>query len=322
MVKAGATITGAKPERTPSLSDDQKEFQSIVNEVWETNNSRVMRNQPVESVLNYMKISADFSYTKPQSTTQLLYVHRKLKDQDIYWVDNRNDRDESVEATFRVEGKVPEIWHADTGAIDQASYHIKNGTTTVALHLGPFDAVFVIFKNKAAANSFTKTKPAEVKTSVIEGPWTVSFQNDRGAPPTAIFAQLQSWTESQDNGIKYFSGTASYTTTFIAAGVKKGETIEIDLGEVKNLAEVILNGKSLGIVWKKPFAINATSALKAGKNTLEIKFTNLWVNSLIGDQQPNATKITYTTQAFYKADAPLLPSGLLGAVRVLRNSGQ
>ncbi len=314
MVKAGATITGAKPERTPSLSDDQKEFQAIVHGVWETNNSRVMRNQPLGSVLTYMKIGTDFSYTKPQANTQLLYVHRKLKDQDIYWVDNRNDRVENVEATFRVEGKVPEIWHADTGAIEQASYQIKNGTTTVALHLEPFDAVFVIFKNKAAANSFTKAKPVEPKTLGMDGPWTVSFQKGRGAPATATFAQLQSWTESQDNGIKYFSGTASYSTTFTAAEVKKGATVEIDLGEVKNLAEVILNGKSLGIVWKKPFKIIATSALKAGKNTLEVKVTNLWVNRLIGDQQPNATKITYTTQAYYKADAPLLPSGLMGPV--------
>lgn len=99
---------------------------------------------------------------------------------------------------------------------------------------------------------------------------------------------------------------------------KKDAHLWIELGDVKNLAEVIVNGKSLGIVWKKPFKVDVTGALKPGKNTLEIKVTNLWVNRLIGDKQPgNEKKFTYTTQAFYNADSPLLPSGLLGPVRIL-----
>jgi len=87
---------------------------------------------------------------------------------------------------------------------------------------------------------------------------------------------------------------------------------------VKNLAEVVLNGKSLGIVWKTPFRVDLTGALKQGENKLEIRVTNLWVNRLIGDQQPGVKeKITYTTMPFYKADSPLKPSGLLGPVKVV-----
>jgi hypothetical protein len=92
----------------------------------------------------------------------------------------------------------------------------------------------------------------------------------------------------------------------------------LDLGEVKELAEVVINGNSLGVVWKKPFRVDVTHALKPGKNSVVIKVTNLWVNRLIGDQQPGVTKkVTYTTMSFYQADSPLLPSGLLGPVKIL-----
>jgi hypothetical protein len=102
-----------------------------------------------------------------------------------------------------------------------------------------------------------------------------------------------------------------------ASAIKSGSQLWIDLGDVKNLAEVTVNNKPLGIVWKKPFRIVATNDLKAGTNKLEIKVNNLWVNRLIGDQQPGvANKITYTTMPFYKADSPLQPSGLLGPVKL------
>ncbi|MNR24093.1 Glycosyl hydrolases family 2, sugar binding domain [compost metagenome] len=147
----------------------------------------------------------------------------------------------------------------------------------------------------------------------------MSFQKDRGAPSSITINKLASWTEHSDTGVKYFSGTATYSKTIDAPKnwFVKDTQLWIDLGEVKNIAEVIVNGKSLGIVWKKPFRVDASSILKPGKNTLEIKVTNLWVNRLIGDEQAGVKKITYTTMPFYKADAPLLPSGLLGNVTVL-----
>lgn len=121
-------------------------------------------------------------------------------------------------------------------------------------------------------------------------------------------------------GIKYFSGTATYSKTIDipASSMTKGAELWLDLGEVKNLAEVMVNGKSLGIVWKKPFRVDATNALKAGANKLEIKVVNTWVNRLIGDAQAGVTnKITYTTMPFYKADSQLLAAGLLGPVKVM-----
>ena len=124
-----------------------------------------------------------------------------------------------------------------------------------------------------------------------------------------------------DAGVKYFSGTGTYAKTIQAPAdwFKKGARLWLDLGDVKNLAEVSVNGKPLGILWKPPFRVDVTDALKPGANALEIKVTNLWVNRLIGDQQPGVPKkYTYTTQQFYRADSPLLPSGLLGPVVLWR----
>jgi beta-galactosidase/beta-glucuronidase len=162
----------------------------------------------------------------------------------------------------------------------------------------------------------------EKELAVLKGTWQVSFQPDRGAPPTASFDELNSFTSSSDQGIKYFSGTASYSKTIQVeqSWLADKSTIWIDLGDVKNLAEVLVNGKSLGIVWKKPFRVDLTGTLKTGENKIEIRVTNLWVNRLIGDTQPGAKKITFTTMAFYQPNSPLQPSGLMGPVRIIAAS--
>jgi len=330
MVKAGAIVIGNRPVSTPSLSDDQAEFKTIADQLWETGTGentfgkgKVYAGQTIVEVLASMKIKPDFEYTKPRNTTKLMFVHRKVGDDEIYWVNNRTNNVENLEATFRVEGKTPEVWHPETGRIEEASYNIVNGRTTVPLRLEPNDAVFVVFRKKAATPSLMLTQLVETQLAEIEGAWKVSFQPDRGAPAQIELDQLSSWSENSDPGVKYFSGTGSYTKTIQApADWFKGDSqIWLDLGEVKNLAEVIVNGKSLGIVWKTPFRVNVTDQLKQGENALEVKVTNLWVNRLIGDQQAgNTEKITYTTQAFYQANSPLLPSGLLGPVKIVRLS--
>jgi beta-galactosidase/beta-glucuronidase len=159
----------------------------------------------------------------------------------------------------------------------------------------------------------------EKQLATVDGPWKVSFQPDRGAPPTITLDKLASWSDSQDTGVKYFSGSGTYTKTIDvkADWLKKGSQVWIDLGDVKNLAEVTVNGKPLGIVWHAPYRVDATGALKPGANEVTIKVTNSWVNRLIGDQQPDATtKYTFTAVKPYKAKSPLLPSGLIGPVEL------
>jgi hypothetical protein len=121
--------------------------------------------------------------------------------------------------------------------------------------------------------------------------------------------------------VKYFSGTASYIKTVQAPAdwFRPRAHLWIDLGSVKNLAEVSVNGKPLGIVWKAPYRVDATGALKPGANSIAIKVTSGWVNRIIGDRQPNVIKTyTFTSPKFYKADSPLQPSGLLGPVQMIR----
>jgi hypothetical protein len=330
MVKAGAIVIGDKPLSSPSLSDDQAEFQTIANQLWGAGTGenafgkgKVYAGKTIAEVLASLKIGPDFEYTKPQNTTNMMFVHRKSGDVEIYWVNSRSNNVEKTEASFRVEGKAPEIWHPETGLIEEVSYNITNGRTTVPLRMEPNDAVFVVFRKKAANPSLSIVQPVEAELATVAGPWNVSFQPDHGATTQIVLDELTSWSVNADPGVQYFSGTASYIKTIQAPAdwFKDESKIWIDLGMVKNLAEVFVNGKSLGIVWKKPFRVNATEHFKQGDNTLEVKVTNAWVNRLIGDQQPDITKkITYTTQAWYNANSRLLPSGLLGPVKIVRLS--
>jgi hypothetical protein len=332
LVEDGAVVAGAKPTDDPSLADDQAEFQKLNEELFgdgtgvhNVGKGTVYAGQSLTDVFNALKVPPDFDYTKPENDTRILFAHRKLADGDLYFVDNRNDRDETVDAMFRVTGKAPELWHPETGNTEPASYNMADGRTTVPLHLEPWGTVFVVFRKATKATSLTLPKVMETEVATVDGPWNVSFQPSRGAPASVTLDKLISWTDSTDAGVKYFSGAGTYTKTLEASAgwFKKGAKLWIDLGDVKNLTEVTVNGKSLGIVWHTPFRVDATSALKPGANKVTVKVVNAWVNRLIGDQQPDATtKYTFADVKPYKATSPLLPSGLLGPVRVYSSSAQ
>ena len=331
LVQAGAIVSGPKPIDTPSLSDDSKEFHSIVDELWAAGSGtsvgkgKVYGDRNLGEVLATLGVAPDFDYSKPEPDANVLFVHRKLADGDLYFVDNRNDRDESIEGTFRVSGKEAELWHADTGTIEPASFQVANGRTTVPLHLEPWGTLFVVFRKNASVPSRSLPKTADSTLQTLEGPWDLSFQPGRGAPPKITLESLSSWSENADEGVKYFSGTGTYTKTIQAPPdwFGRGTHLSIDLGDVKNLAEVYLNGKSLGILWKPPYRADITDALKRGTNRLEIKVTNPWVNRIVGDRQPNVTTTyTFTSPKYYKAESPLVPSGLLGPVTIVRTTKQ
>ena len=323
LVEDGAVVAGPKPVDDPSLADDQAEFRKLSGELFgdgtgvhTVGKGSVYAGQNLADVFNALRIAPDFDYTKPQNDTRLLFVHRKLDDGDLYFVDNRSDRNETVDASFRVAGKAPELWFAETGKSEPASFKIADGRTTVPLKLGPWGTVFVVFR-KATGETYRKL-PTETEKQLltVEGPWKIAFQPDRGAPPSITLDSLSSWSDNQDAGVKYFSGSGTYTKNIDVKSewFRTGAHLWIDLGDVKNLAEVTVNGKPLGIVWHAPYRVDATAALKPGANEISIKVTNAWVNRLIGDQQPDARKYTFTTVKPYKASSPLLPSGLLGPV--------
>jgi hypothetical protein len=161
------------------------------------------------------------------------------------------------------------------------------------------------------------TAAKQVATITVTNPWTLSFPPNWGAPPSLPLTTLQSWSDSTDPGVRYFSGTATYRTTLhlIAAQLAGTHSTWLSLGEVHEVAAVRINGKPAETLWKQPWAVRVDRLLHPGDNTLEIDVTNLWPNRLIGDAQPSAEKhYTWTNIRAYTKDSPLLPSGMLGPV--------
>lgn len=319
LVNAGAIVLGPKPIDTPSLNDDANEFKALADELW--NNGKVHSVISIEEFLLQQKIEPDFEYNNSTIKGKLDFVHRSLGKQEFYWVNTTANEEQDVQLSFRISGLKPELWNPIDGKISDVSYSMQNGRTNVSFTMTPVDAVFIVFRKKTSKKSHELPTPVETQLASLTGEWTVNFQPDRGAPASATFAELSAWNENEDPGIKYFSGTAVYTKTIDIPQEWKAEGSDIclDLGDVKNLAKVFVNGKDLGVIWKKPFRISISDAVKPGSNELAIQVTDLWVNRLIGDAQPDAKeKITYTTMSFYRADSPLLTSGLLGPVEIIK----
>ena len=334
LVAQGAVLVGNEPASSPSLADNEIEFHRLANQLWGAKaipagsfhpfgKGRVYPGIPPDQALRALGVPRDFAYTRPEAGVTLMFVHRKLAHGDLYYVDNRQDSSANVEATFRVAGKTPELWDAAAGSVSPVSYHIAGGLTTIPLHLDPYGTVFVVFRRPARQTSLELPRPRAIHLlhldQALNRDWVVSFQPGRGAPETMTFNRLTSWSKNANDGVKYFSGTATYSKTIEipAADFKPGAHLWLNLGDVEDIAAIAVNGKYLGILWKTPFQVDLTSALKPGKNQLVIEVTNLWVNRLIGDEQPwSMKKYTFTDFRPYKADSPLLPSGLLGPVRL------
>ena len=269
LVAAGAVLIAPKPVQSPSLADyaHEPEFRAAANDLWGATDGisltehaygkgKVYWGKPVEDVLAAQKIAPDFEYNRPRIGTQLVWIHRQGGDAEIYFVANQEQWAEDVETSYRVEGKEAELWHPDTGVIEPAEYRTENGRTTVPLHLDPYGSVFVVFRRNTTAPSRTVPHPTSTVLTAVQGPWDVSFPPNWGAPPRIKLDKLVSWTESSEDGVKYFSGTATYTKDIEAPQdwFRTGAKLVIDLGNVKEIAEVAVNGKPLEtILWKEPY---------------------------------------------------------------------
>jgi hypothetical protein len=309
-VKEGAKVAGTKPEQSPSMGDNPEEFKTLVNQIW--SNPNVLKGSAA-AALQTINVAEDVVMTNVAE--KLLYRHRQTVDQDIYWLDNRSENENKAEVSFKITGKTPELWHPQTGKMERVSYLIKDGRTIVPLHFDAWEAYFIVFKDNTTVNAYSKPVTTPQTVATIGGTWQVDFPK----VGNKTFDKLTSWSDNTEGGVKYFSGTATYKTSFKMPKLVKDAVYDIDLGAVKNVAEVFINGKNMGTVWKTPFKVTITEGVKEGVNTLEIKVTNLWVNRLVGDAQPDVkTKTTFTTMPFYQANAPLMPSGLLGPVVIVK----
>lgn len=321
LVEAGATLVGKAPEASPALTDDPAEFAALVTKLWSgapithLGAGQVIASTAIDDALAGAGVGPDLVLDGKSADSEILFVHRAVSDGDIWFLNNRKAAAETVEARFRVTGKQPELWHADTGQTETVSYRIENGQTVVPLTLDPEDSVFVVFRKPAVADALAIKKVAPTTLSTLAGAWQVALQPGRGAPPSITLPKLASLTEQADPGVRYFSGLATYVSSFtLPKSVRPGQPLWINLGEVGEIAEVSVNGRHAGNAWHKPWRVDVSGVVKKGTNAIEVKVANLWVNRLIGDAQPGATKVTWTAIPTYTAEAPLRPSGLIGPV--------
>jgi hypothetical protein len=319
LVEAGATVVGTRPLESPSLADDPETFQKVADSVWSDSNQSkglVIVGSDINAALTRLGLPPDFQHSRPEPDTDIQYLHRILGDGDLYFVCNRKSRDERVEATFRVTGREPRIWHADTGQTEPVSYDIEGGRTMIPLHFDGYESYFVVFRVPSATSERRVTEPTYEPLTHLDSGWKLTFQAGRGAPAQPRSASVGSWSDDPEPGVRYFSGTATYTRTLtIPQAWKRGAArLMLDLGDVRELAEVSVNGKSVGVLWHPPYRIDLTNTLRRGNNRLELRVTNLWVNRLIGDKQPGAHAVAHPVALTYLPNAPLRPSGLLGPV--------
>jgi len=338
MVKDGATIIGQKPIEVPYLnnySDDNIKLAELANKMWEGtgDSGKVISKLTPREVLSSKGIQADFSHEKP---SVLDYIHRKDSESDIYFVRNKSEKDYSGKCSFRVSDIYPELWDPSTGKqLRLEEFTKEDGRISLNLDLESGASIFVVFnERKSSLPVLPKKSSITNQKSTIEGSWRLTFPEGWGAPAEANFDKLISWTDSDIEGIKYFSGTASYHKTISVEeeDIKNNARIELSLGEVGDVAEVFLNGKSAGILWKEPFKIDITELVQAGKNELTIEIVNQWVNRLTGDMLLDPEdRFCRTNQPYITSDDMgndnwigdsdetfrLKRSGLLGPVQIL-----
>ena len=319
LADAGVVIAGTKPNTLRGLDGTEEEFSSLVKDIWDSGRKNVSTGISIDKILRAEGVAPDVTFSDTKANIK--YVHRRLDNGEIYWVANQTNRALQYEASFNVTGKKPQLWHADTGVKEDVPYKMVDGRTIVNLDQEAYGSVFVMFINDTNVTAVQPVQHARTVVAQLGKGWTVNFQAHRGAPESIVLDSLMSLTESADFGVKYFSGIATYTNTVkISKKVMKqnaSSRIYLDLGDVHDLAAVTVNGQSIGVAWHAPYLVDITSALKAGDNQIEIAVANPWHNRMVGDVQPGAKAVTYYPLTYYKADEPLLKSGLVGPVRIV-----
>jgi hypothetical protein len=329
LVKAGATVIGSRPVTVPNLNnlrEDNIELNKIVNRLWgNTDAKKIVENLygkgkiidglTADEVLQKKGIGKDFSFN---GTSEIDYIHRSTNFGEVYFL--RNDKDTLVRdyCQFRVSGKYPELWDPISGTASRVVNFTKTKDSSgFLIELPAHGSIFVVFnnKNRKYLPEFSEKEKA-IHEKEIKGSWSLNFPENWGAPANAVFDKLISWTDSEDKGIIYFSGTVSYNNTFEIEKETLEKKVKIDLGDVRDVAEIFVNGKSAGILWGKPYVLDISELVQPGKNSLKIEVVNMWINRLTGDMLSGPKDRYCKTNQPYDKTNSIQISGLLGPVKL------
>lgn len=295
------------------------------------------REGALEAIVRADGLAPDIEFRRASSGANFDWIHRRAGATDIYFISNQAARDVSAEVAFRVAGKQPELWDAVTGAIrDLPEWREEEGRAVVPLQLAPRQSWFVVFRSSRLAPRDTAAKNflSRSEMTALPGPWEVRFDPKWGGPERITFETLVDWSTRPEPGIRHYSGVATYRKTFELPSAVGDSRLFLDLGGVRNVARVRLNGRDLGVVWTAPWEVEMTGAVRSGMNELEVDVANLWPNRLIGDATlPRDKRLTVTNVRTYDdmssgtyrcqkcedrkktgQPAALLPAGLLGPV--------
>lgn len=366
LIKAGAIVLGIPPKASPSLvgyPSSDKEVKNLAGKIWGGDSrpvsspaqgygkGKIIWGDPINASqdamypdylqaaawLHKMDIKEDFKADKT-----IRYHHRTSANWDIYFVSNATDSLLHTKCAFRTDLGAPELWNPLTGETRPLpEYTVSGGQTSVPLKFEPYQSFFIIFSSDNQEDIFRKKNfPLKKSLAVIKGPWQVYFKDKWSGERRVTFDKLVDWTSRKEEDIRYYSGIATYRKEFdfnAAGDTLNHKQLFLELGMVKNLAHVWLNGHDLGVVWTAPWEVNITGIVKQNGNELKIEVANLWPNRLIGDAHlPNpdnakegqfpdwlihgtprmSSRYTFTTYPYYKKDDPLLSSGLMGPIEV------
>jgi len=336
LVKEGATVfIDEKPTLQPGIQSEaeHKNWQNTIDEIWNNKSNAtswkigkgtIVKLPYLGNDFNEIGIQQDVFFPKLNrvESETIAWTHRKSETEDVYFLSNQKEQKRQFEASFRVTGRTPEWYNPVTDKTTTlANWKIENGRTIVLINLEANESGFVIFKDETKevlAQGNQKGIEFESVQTLDEN-WELRFDPEFKGPKEVVkINKLFDWSTSENNNVKYYSGTATYQKEVVWKG-KAGDKTWLDLGAIANIAEVSINGKDCGTLWTYPYKVVISDALKKGKNTIIIKITNTWANRLIGDQKlSKEERLTWTTAPFRLEGNPLLKAGLLGPVTIVK----